>query len=104
MLTLAFTFWSQPQVVTDSWVELATVITLIAFVIGAYRKINCHEPGCWRISKHHVEGTPYVTCHRHHPGLAGDSVQRGHIKAAHDRLASVSSVTVIPRTSTKERK
>jgi hypothetical protein len=84
-MLVALSFWSQPQVVTDSWVEVATVVTLVGFVVGAYRKINCHEPGCWRIGKHHVEGTPYITCHAHHPGLEGKSVRRGHIAAAHKK-------------------
>ena len=39
-MILALTFWSQPQVVTDSWVELATVITLIGFVVGVYSHLE----------------------------------------------------------------
>ena len=27
-------------------------------------KFNCHEPGCWRVGKHHVAGSPW--CGRHH--------------------------------------
>lgn len=55
------------------------------FAIGVilYRRMNCHESGCWRLGKHHVEGTPYVTCHKHHPTLPGDRVKTGHIHAAH---------------------
>jgi hypothetical protein len=30
-----------------------------------YHKHNCHYPGCPRIGKHVVDGTPY--CTRHHP-------------------------------------
>jgi hypothetical protein len=31
------------------------------------RRHNCHAKGCWRIGKHPVDGTPYVTCRKHHP-------------------------------------
>ena len=67
MTTLALTFWSQPQVVTDSWVELAGTITLIAFVIGAYKHLECHVSGCHRIGRF-VHGH-YKLCHLHHPGV-----------------------------------
>lgn len=31
---------------------------------GAYNKHNCHESRCWRVGRHHVDGTPW--CNRHH--------------------------------------
>lgn len=40
---------------------------LIAF--AHLRKHNCHVKGCWRFGRHSVDGTPYVTCRRHHPEL-----------------------------------
>lgn len=36
---------------------------LITAVIG---KFNCHEQGCWRIGKHHVNGTPWCGLHHSH--------------------------------------
>lgn len=27
-------------------------------------KFNCHKPGCWRIGKHHINGSPW--CDAHH--------------------------------------
>jgi hypothetical protein len=69
-MTLALTFWSQPQVVTDSWVELASTITLIAFVIGVYRHLECHKTGCHRLGRF-VHGR-YKLCHVHHPLVPDD--------------------------------
>ena len=31
------------------------------------RRHNCHQPGCWRVGRLPVDGTPFVVCHRHHP-------------------------------------
>ncbi len=72
-MTLALTFWSQPQVVTDSWVELASTITLIAFVLGLYKHFECHKSGCHRPGRF-VHGR-YKLCHIHHPDVPSD----GHI-------------------------
>lgn len=44
-------------------------VAIIGAIIGAYRKHTCHAAGCWRISKHHVEGTPWITCRKHHPAI-----------------------------------
>jgi hypothetical protein len=50
-------------------------------VLGLFwHRLNCHEPGCWRIGRYHVAGGEYVTCAAHHPDgppAAGD------IAAAH---------------------
>jgi hypothetical protein len=31
------------------------------------RRLHCHASGSWRIGIHHVVGTPFVTCRKHHP-------------------------------------
>ena len=64
----ALTFWSQPQVFTDSWVELASTITLIAFVVGVYKHLECHVGGCHRLGRF-VHGR-YKLCRVHHPERA----------------------------------
>ena len=69
-MILALTFWSQPQVVTDSWVEVAGTITLIAFVIGAYKHLECHVGGCHRFGR--FQHGHYKLCHVHHPGVPND--------------------------------
>jgi hypothetical protein len=48
----------------------ATLITAVG--VGVYtgaRKVNCHTKGCWRIGHHVLEGTPYILCRHHHPGV-----------------------------------
>ena len=42
-------------------------ITLLGAGIAIYRKHNCHAKGCWRLGRHPVEGTSYITCQKHHP-------------------------------------
>ena len=42
---------------------------LIGAIIAVYRKHNCHVKGCWRISRHAVDGTPWVVCRKHHPTI-----------------------------------
>jgi hypothetical protein len=38
--------------------------------VGAYfRHVNCHEPGCWRLGRHPVDGTPFKVCRVHHPDI-----------------------------------
>jgi hypothetical protein len=69
-MILALTFWSQPQVVTDSWVELASTITLIAFVIGAYKHLECHVNGCHRVGR--FQHGHYKLCRVHHPNVPND--------------------------------
>jgi hypothetical protein len=78
---LALTFWSQPQVVTDSWVELATVITLIGFVVGVYSHLECHVSGCHKLGRF-VHGQ-YKLCHVHHPNVPNDG------KIAQEQLDAV---------------
>ena len=35
---------------------------IISALVG---KFNCHHHGCWRIGKHHVNGSPWCTVHHH---------------------------------------
>jgi hypothetical protein len=80
-LILALTFWSQPQVITDSWVELASTVTLIAFVIGAYKHLECHKRGCHRLGRFTLGH--YKLCHVHHPNVPSDgNVTQERIDAA----------------------
>jgi hypothetical protein len=53
-----YDFMSGPGPVWVSALGLSTIIT------GMAHHVNCHEPGCWRIGKHKVDGTPW--CNRHH--------------------------------------
>lgn len=56
-------------------------ITILGGIVAMYRKYNCHEPKCWRIGRHPVEGTPYITCRKHHPKVP-TKLQQGDITKA----------------------
>ena len=45
--------------------------TLAGGALIVYRHKNCHVHRCWRLGRHPVDGTPYVTCRRHHPTISG---------------------------------
>lgn len=40
---------------------------MLGIFVTLYRRHNCHQPGCWRIGRHKIEGTEYVVCRKHHP-------------------------------------
>jgi len=89
-VTVALIFWSQPQVFTDSWVELASTITLIAFVLGAYRHLECHKAGCHRLGR--FPHGRYKLCHVHHPDVPSD----GRITQDHIDSAPASAAGAVP--------
>jgi hypothetical protein len=65
----------------------ATLISAVG--IGVYtgvRKVNCHTKGCWRIGRHHLDGTPYVLCRHHHPGVPSKGASHEHILEQHRRF------------------
>jgi hypothetical protein len=33
---------------------------------GLAHHVNCHEPGCWRVGRHKVNGTPWCNVHHEH--------------------------------------
>jgi hypothetical protein len=63
----AWTFFTHEQVFTDTPVELVGMVTVIALVIGAYRKIECHTTGCHRIGR--FTHGHFHLCHVHHPNV-----------------------------------
>lgn len=67
------------------WSGFGSDLGELAIITIVYRKINCHAPGCWRLALHHVSGTPYVTCRKHHPLLAGSRRSLEHIQLMHDK-------------------
>lgn len=52
---------------------------------GWYWHQTCHVGRCWRPGRHAVDGTPYRTCRRHHPGGLPRRVSREVIADAHRR-------------------
>lgn len=69
----------------SSWVSNSTIV--VAVVIF-YRKHTCHAKGCWRISKHAVEGTPWIVCRKHHPTASNSAPTVDQIHADH-RVATI---------------
>jgi len=61
-------------------------LAVVSIVTGWWKKHTCHEAKCWRFGKHPVGGTPYKTCHKHHPGIPGNKVSSGDIQAAYDAV------------------
>lgn len=49
---------------------LFTLVGLSTIVTGLFHNVNCHEPGCWRIGKHKVDGSPW--CNVHHGNARPD--------------------------------
>ena len=65
----------------------ATLISAVG--IGVYtgvRKVNCHTKGCWRIGKHGLDGTPYILCRHHHPGVPSKGASHEHILEHYRRV------------------
>jgi hypothetical protein len=42
-------------------------VTLLAGVLAAWHRVNCHTKGCPRIGRQLVAGTTLVVCRKHHP-------------------------------------
>jgi hypothetical protein len=42
---------------------------------------RCHEPRCYRLGRHPVDGTPFKACRKHHPTLHGKP-SKGHMTRA----------------------
>jgi hypothetical protein len=85
VIDILATFWGTPS--EQGWtnflggpvqtLEGISGLTILGIVL---RRVNCHADGCWRIGRHHVEGTHFITCRAHHP-THGSSV--ADIHAAH---------------------
>jgi hypothetical protein len=70
-----------------------TELAIIGGLISLARRHNCHVKGCWRIGRHKVEGTEFITCAKHHPtvpdgGPSADDIQRAYESARPGRLAA----------------
>lgn len=74
---LASLHFLSEAVVGDSWIEVATVLTLVTFVAGAYRHIECHQDGCHRLGR--FSHGHLKLCHVHHPHIPSD----GKVDAEH---------------------
>lgn len=67
---------------------LPIIVTTMGFsgiIVTAWRHLNCHKDGCWRIAKYPVAGGKYKVCKIHSPDK---NVQEGltdqHLLTAHE--------------------
>lgn len=65
------------------WSGFGSDLMEFAILGTIFHKFNCHAKGCWRIGLHHVEGTPYVVCRKHHPVVDGQKPTHHQIYLAH---------------------
>lgn len=49
---------------------LLTAIGMSTLLTGMWHSLNCHEPGCYRIGRHKISGTPW--CNEHHEKARGE--------------------------------
>ena len=69
--------------------DLGEVTLISAVLVGVYtgvRRVNCHTRGCWRIGRHHLDGTPYVLCRHHHPEVPNEGASHAHILGEYHRV------------------
>lgn len=41
-----------------------TAVGLSTIIAGLWHHVNCHEPGCMRIGRHKIDGTPWCNTHQ----------------------------------------
>lgn len=73
-----YCYWSGfGSVFPWSLLALGGVFTAVWAIV---RKHNCHEPGCWRVGRVHVDDRGTISCFHHHPE---GKPERGHIHRQH---------------------
>jgi hypothetical protein len=40
-------------------------LAILGSLLGLYKHHDCAMKGCLRVGHHSVDGTPYITCHKH---------------------------------------
>jgi hypothetical protein len=54
---------------------------------GLAHHVNCHEPGCWRIGRHKIGGTPW--CNVHHGNARPERPEHEILEAIEGRLGEL---------------
>lgn len=52
-------------------VPALTVLSLLTFLATAFRHLNCHTAGCYRLGKFPVVGGQFKVCRKHHREITG---------------------------------
>jgi hypothetical protein len=84
------------------WSGIVGDLALFGTLFVLLRRLNCHASGCWRIGIHHVVGTPFVTCRKHHPAVPTGKVSAEHIARVHQDVVDArtsGTPTVDPRSA-----
>ena len=76
------------------WSGIVGDLALFGTLFVLLRRLNCHAAGCWRIGIHHVVGTPFVTCRRHHPVVPTGRISADQIAQVHQ--GAVDSGLAVP--------
>lgn len=65
------------------WGGFGSDIPEFGILLVLYRKFECHADGCRRVGMHHVDGTTFVTCRKHHPtkGNTVEAIHQAHADA-----------------------
>jgi hypothetical protein len=53
------------------WSGFGSDLMELALIGYIWQALNCHASRCYRLGLHHVQGTPYRVCRKHHPVLKG---------------------------------
>lgn len=51
------------------WSGIGSDIGELAIISVVYRKLNCHQKGCYRLGLHHYKNGLYIFCRKHHPEI-----------------------------------
>jgi hypothetical protein len=68
---------------------LFTLVGMSTLITGMWSHVNCHEPGCWRIGKHKVSGTPW--CSAHHVNARPERSERELLEEISAHLGAIVS-------------
>lgn len=51
------------------WSGIGADLGMFVAVYAFLKHVNCHTRGCWRIGRHHLDGTKFRVCryHKEHP-------------------------------------
>lgn len=47
----------------SGFIPALTVVSLATLIGGLWHHVNCHQDGCWRVGRHHLNGQ--VWCNQH---------------------------------------
>jgi hypothetical protein len=67
---------------------LLTAAGMSTLISGLWHAHNCHEPSCWRIGRHKIDGTPWCNLHHEHARPC-EAVTMDEIAARLDRIITL---------------